>query len=369
MGGSQSTSAPTTPTQMHRNVGGPAAALPANDRTASNHTLTRSGASAYSGNQRAGLSRTLPAASKQPTPHMHRQDSCRRRSVERSPSMGASRAPPRVPSLQRGGGYPPSHTSASYMHGGYLPPSHQMHYNSTMPGRFYQNSPASAHSSSNYSPVSVASTQGSFKSSSGRMAHQSSMDAGGKAYPKGTCDKCDGPHLTDSCPIYKKAKEDHPDAWRNFGRKTPLGMGASGGNFKLKNARVVRQPGDGSCLFHSLSYGLGSTNASTLRRQIADFVSANPKLEIAETPMNDWVKWDSGTSVQQYASKMAVSGWGGGIEMAACSHLKKVNVHVYEKTLFGNYKRISCFDVPNARQTLHVLYRGGVHYDALVPGG
>ena len=49
-------------------------------------------------------------------------------------------------------------------------------------------------------------------------------DANGK-YPKGTCDKCDGPHLTDACPIYKKKRDDHPDAWRNFGRKTPLEMG------------------------------------------------------------------------------------------------------------------------------------------------
>lgn len=30
-------------------------------------------------------------------------------------------------------------------------------------------------------------------------------------------------------------------------------------------------------------------------------------------------------------SRMAVSGWGGGIEMAAFSRMKKVNVHVYER--------------------------------------
>ena len=47
-------------------------------------------------------------------------------------------------------------------------------------------------------------------------------------YPKGTCDKCDGAHLTDSCPIYKKKRDDHPDAWRNFGRKNPLEMGKEG---------------------------------------------------------------------------------------------------------------------------------------------
>ena len=66
-----------------------------------------------------------------------------------------------------------------------------------------------------------------------------------------------------------------------------------------------------------------------------------------------------------------MSGWGGGIEMAACSHLKRVNVHVYERSTMGSYKRISCFDYERGgappRTTVHVLYCGGVHYDALVP--
>ena len=58
----------------------------------------------------------------------------------------------------------------------------------------------------------------------------------------------------------------------------------------------------------------------------------------------------------------------GGIEMAACSHLKRVNVHVYERSTYNSYKRISCFDCEKgARATVHVLYCGGVHYDALVP--
>jgi hypothetical protein len=44
----------------------------------------------------------------------------------------------------------------------------------------------------------------------------------------------------------------------------------SGGNFVLRQARVVRQPGDGSCLFHSMAYGLrlfegGSTSATQVR--------------------------------------------------------------------------------------------------------
>ena len=36
-------------------------------------------------------------------------------------------------------------------------------------------------------------------------------------------------------------------------------------------------------------------------------------------------------SVSKYCSKMASGGvWGGGIEMAALSHARRVNVHVYQ---------------------------------------
>ena len=52
-------------------------------------------------------------------------------------------------------------------------------------------------------------------------------------------------------------------------------------------------------------FGIGGT-ASSLRREIANFIASNPNLEIADTPLYDWVKWDSGTSVQTYASRMAV---------------------------------------------------------------
>lgn len=180
------------------------------------------------------------------------------------------------------------------------------------------------------------------------------------------CDKCDGAHETDACPIYNKPREDHADAWVNKGRKKPLDMGGDGGNFKVRHAKVVPQPGDGSCLFHSMSYGLGGTTAQLLRREIANFIHQNPDLNIADSPMSDWVQWDSQCSVGIYARRMAMSGWGGGIEMAACSRLKHVNVHVYEKRFTG-FKRISCFNVPEATKTIHVLYQGGVHFDALVP--
>jgi hypothetical protein len=93
-------------------------------------------------------------------------------------------------------------------------------------------------------------------------------------------------------------------------------MGSDGGNVVVTSGRVVRQPGDGSCLFHSLSYGLADgTSASQvrdtavphppppptlpcdgalqLRRELASFVLKHPDLEIADDPLKDWVAWDS----------------------------------------------------------------------------
>lgn len=180
------------------------------------------------------------------------------------------------------------------------------------------------------------------------------------------CDKCDGPHATERCPHFVKPREQHKDAWVNYGQKKPLQMGCDGGHFVLRNARIVRQPGDGSCLFHSLCYGLGDrTSAATLRRELARFVADNPQLEIAGDSIEEWVRWDSGSSCDSYARRMHQGHWGGGIEMAAFAQLKGVNVHVYEQR-GGQFKRISCFNSSNAHRTVHVLYQGRMHYDALV---
>jgi len=190
------------------------------------------------------------------------------------------------------------------------------------------------------------------------------------SYSSSVCDKCDGPHPTDKCPFFKKAREDHKDAWANYGpnAQKSLKLGGGGGNYFLKSARVVRQPGDGSCLFHSMSFGLtGGRSSYHQREELAAFIEANPNRKIAGDTIEEWVRWDANISSTQYARRIAHSGWGGGIEMACCSILKNANVHVYETTKNAQFKRISCFDVPRPSRTIHVLYQGGVHYDALIP--
>jgi hypothetical protein len=167
-------------------------------------------------------------------------------------------------------------------------------------------------------------------------------------------------------------------------------------------------------MFHSISYGLGSRyNARMIRKEICSFIKNNPDfrvsvallelqyyctefidirgvmyfVQICETPLRDWVKWDSGTNCASYASRMSGGAWGGGIEMACASQIYKVNIHVYEKhgmmtSLYsidpfggvyaywclspgGGFRRISAFDFPDrpeSRNIVRIVYQGGVHY-------
>jgi hypothetical protein len=139
-----------------------------------------------------------------------------------------------------------------------------------------------------------------------KTASQSSASASKNSKGGGLCcDKCDGKHETDSCPYYKKPRDTHIDAqkggWKKIGGGTSNLPGAI-----LRHARVIRQPGDGSCLFHSMSYGIGKGySASRLRSEICTFIRNNPNLKISETPLSDWVKWDSNMSCADYARKMS----------------------------------------------------------------
>merc|ERR1712181_184880 len=147
-------------------------------------------------------------------------------------------------------------------------------------------------------------------------------------------------------------RDKHNDAWQNYGKE---GAKSESNNWPvLKHARVVPQPGDGSCLFHSLSHGLRSTNASKLRAEIADYIAANPNSTVADNPIKDWVLWDTGSQ------------WGGAVELAVCAKVKRMHVHVYERGQ-GGFRRISSFegDVGSGAGVINLLYGGRVHYDAL----
>lgn len=189
----------------------------------------------------------------------------------------------------------------------------------------------------------------------------------------GPCDKCDGPHHEDDCPHFKgKKRIQHKDALERYNpkgtkSKASDGGGGDAGERILRGARLIPQPGDGSCLFHSLSYGLKTTHATKLRADVADYIARNPDAVVAGNPIKDWVLWDSGLDVCSYAKTMRTgSRWGGAVEIAVCAQLTAKPVHVYERGPQG-FKRISAFgdDKVPSDQAINVHYGGRVHYDAL----
>lgn len=201
----------------------------------------------------------------------------------------------------------------------------------------------------------------------GGRARAGHAGPGGLAQPERRCDKCDGPHASDDCPHFTKPREDHRDSRLFDGDKMLRQLGADGaGCIIVKNARLVQQPADGSCLFHSLCHGLGpAQNASSLRREIAIYIASNPQAKISGDTLEEWVRWDASMCCDSYARQMAREGWGGGIEMAVFSLLKNVSVHVYERR-GSAFQRITCFDRPEPSKIVHVVYQGRKHYDALV---
>ena len=99
--------------------------------------------------------------------------------------------------------------------------------------------------------------------------------------------------------------------------------------------------------------------------EIVNFIRKHPEHKLGDDTIAAWITMASGLSVNAYADKMAkTSEWGTGLEIAVCSALKEVNVHVHQKM----YGRIIEFNAPLADssiQTVHICYDGVEHYDAL----
>ena len=203
--------------------------------------------------------------------------------------------------------------------------------------------------------------------------------------PEGPCDKCDGKHATSKCPHFKDGRDKHADAWHGYSGEGGEGGKSSGASKAaappptLRGAKVIRQPGDGSCLFHSLAYGMRGTrrnacgSADEVRESVAGFIEKMPHAEIGGSPIRDWIQWESGSGVAAYCARMRGQGeWGGAIELAVVSRLFGVSVHVFEREggAGGGFRLISMFDAAasggmKAAEPVRVLYSGRCHYDAL----
>lgn len=182
---------------------------------------------------------------------------------------------------------------------------------------------------------------------------------------RATCEKCDKEHDASVCPHFEKEREDHPDAWGLLGKSELVKKAAAEGPKFVAAARaqIVPQPGDGSCLFHSVAFGLrdGSSGAF-LRKEVADAIELHPDLQILGTPIAQWVKMDKGVGPAAYVERLRSGAWGGGIEMALLAKKRGVSIEVFQRCAAG-FTRIAKFGA--GQRTISVLYTGRLHYDFL----
>ena len=108
----------------------------------------------------------------------------------------------------------------------------------------------------------------------------------------------------------------------------------------LLDGNVVRQPGDSSCMFHSLCFFLNrmsvtsSYTAAMLRAAINSFILSNRSTILYLGPgslysVEECIALEHST-VERYVTYMSKpSSWGGVIELACFVHLFPVDIYVF----------------------------------------
>ena len=155
-----------------------------------------------------------------------------------------------------------------------------------------------------------------------------------------------------------------------------MGVGTGVGNAaapvqEWEVQEVEKMRGDGSCLFHALVDGrdgrISEAMAKQIRRRIVAVMLKNPQLEVAGASIAEWVRRDSGLSVEEYAARLAGGAWGGGIELAVYAATEKVEVRVFTPTEVHEKVRlvVAFGGQVDAAVVSVLLYGGGAHYDAV----
>jgi hypothetical protein len=126
---------------------------------------------------------------------------------------------------------------------------------------------------------------------------------------------------------------------------------------------VVHQPGDGDCLFHSLLHGTdGVASARALRQDLARFAGAHPDVLLGGARLEDWVLWEAGVGLAEYARGMELGHRVGGmVEVALYAHTRACRVDVYCGGRIAEGPVASAGDFGPMRR----IVWWGAHYDAL----
>ena len=185
----------------------------------------------------------------------------------------------------------------------------------------------------------------------------------------GRCGKCDGIHTTETCPIYKHAPEDHPDAVLNKGKKP-----SEKEDITLpETMSVIHHKGDGDCLFHAMAHILTKFTMTKvmgmqLRIEVAAFIERNEQLILKDKAIWQWIAdlKDSGGQSREYIQQLRTGMWGGTLEIQVVAHIYRVQFMVFTKQVSG-YKCVFYSEPIEDTKGYLWYHRENIapHYDSL----
>ena len=161
----------------------------------------------------------------------------------------------------------------------------------------------------------------------------------------------------------------------------PVGVGSLDVEDPFIVGCVLRQPGDNSCLYHSLSSGLGrcfpqvSFDATSLRCNINSYMSNHASSTIRVGPdisysISEVTTEFFGDSLAHYTYNQSNSrSWGGAIEIATLHLMNPVNIYFFRPVpgssvfqAFGTFESLLEGSDSNA---IYLLNSGFNHYDSI----
>lgn len=121
--------------------------------------------------------------------------------------------------------------------------------------------------------------------------------------------------------------------------------------------------GDGNCLYYSLGLAFKKSQQE-LRQIISDYLLKNRKKKENGMALEEWVKLEKDSDLDNYVRVMRCSGvWGGNMEISVSSKIFKVNIFILEKRE-KKYKIVSSYVWDNKARNVFLIY-DGVHYNYL----
>jgi hypothetical protein len=113
----------------------------------------------------------------------------------------------------------------------------------------------------------------------------------------------------------------------------------------IKKAIATNVPGDGSCLFHAISYPIKGLTGLLLKDITANIIERHPEEKLHGVSVLEWIQWDNETSfsisAETYAKKLRGGLWGGALEMTIIASILNLNIFVYKLNTSNVCSRIT----------------------------